>query len=793
MAGLENLFVNNPQLPQLQTQKMSEDPSNWAEQLTTKLRELHPDLATVPITIEFKKRDDRAGTAVGALHLVSEQANKSVHVPFIIHNYELSPLDLWMESESQAVHAITPDTFKIAFFTQAPAEGLDARPADAAGNYFNDPSMWTSTYPPLQGRYSYASAGYPLLDAISDTFTTEDLEAFREVLRKEAHLLPLFKKHGHQEILTKIAKLPGKAKVNTNHFAASAFNLIPVGALSLKREGPNKYSLLQSADMMFDLLSSENISYDDCKTMLEKISPRAQDVMHDVDLMGEKMLVGPRPPEEGVFLYDDLRDQPEAANDFAYYRVKSEDGVQIEGMVFPHVVSFAGKKKPYKLFISESHSSMQNQIAGVKEDSLKVKSVFLEQLTGRARVGQTGTFIFIDDGVALATEPVTIKAIEDFGPMTAFTMEGQKIRISRGYSMAEQPLGKGSTPNSKTKYLDVHGMIEQRPNEFVIPRNMAWIPMERFTDVSSTPMDWLEKKAAQHLTLDPLTIRYTGIVYETYCPGEEKLALDQRKLEMLLAVKGTPVEKIAQIIKKANSVGRVKVHGLRPLRKKADIIKEATAALGSLDQVINKLKQTDVLKLAAEIDQSATVDAILGLNFINPENISKFVAYCPIFEKVTDYLAEITLASRLGMRDFSDAAPVLAIHKLQEVIQGLKRMEAGLKKTVTKTAAANGQVKSNDNPFADGMADGEMGGSHLYLEKWRADPKSMLAYMQGKRLAEQNKSMSQMSLGMGPDGKPPKQPKQPATPGAAPAQKMASAKKPKKLLSLAARIAAIGN
>lgn len=699
MAGLENLFVTNPSLPQVQTTKLPDDSATWTEVLTTKLRELYPAVAPLPIKVEFQKKDEQMGTAVGALHVMSEDMKKVVLVPFIVKKFELCPMDVWLEAQNQAVHPLSNDTFKKEFFVTSPAQGLDARPADAAGNYFNDPSTWSTNYPPLQGRYSYASAGYPLLDMISDTLHEADLETFRNELRAQPTLLLAFQKHGHQELITKLAKKKGKTPygaehrdkpVGVNDFAASAVKLIPTGVLSLKREGPDKYSLLSTADQMFDLLASEHLNGDDCKAMLSKITGKPWDSMHDVDQSGEKLLSVGKAPEKGVWLYDDLalgKEKPEAANDFAHYRVKTQDGVQLEGLVIPHVVSFQGKKMGYKLFLSAGHSSMQTSIAGVKQLDGAARSALLEKLDGAARTGQTGTFVFVDDGKAIATEPVTIKAIEVYGPITAIRMDGTKIKISRGYAQATSgpSVPSGSKGKKAPKVLDVHGMIEQRPNEFVIDRKMVWIPMERFTDVTSSPAEWMDKEAASHMTLDPLVIRYTGIVYETQCAGEEKLALDARRLGMLLAAKGTPVEKIAGIIKKADIAGRVKVYGLRPLRKKADIVKEAGVTEALLEKISTVLKR-NLIKVAAEIDQSATVDALLALNFLNGENLSKFVAYRQVFEKITDYLAELTLASRLGMKDIPESAPVIAIHKLQEIIEGLKKVEAGLKKPEAKTS-----------------------------------------------------------------------------------------------------------
>jgi hypothetical protein len=791
MAGLENLFAAEPTLPSVQTTKLPDDPNQWAEVITTKLREQYPDVTRLPLTVEFRKKDDPSGTAVGSIHVMASDSGKILFVPFVVRKYELEPLDIWMEAKTQAVHPLTNDTFKEEFFVQSSAEGLDVRPADSAGQYFNDPSTWNTNYPPLQGRYSYASAGYQILDGISDTMTTEDLQTFRALLEKEAASLPRFRKHGHQEILQKLAAKKGVA---INDFAASATKLIPIGAASIKRESKDKYSILSMADQLFDLAESEYMNRDACLKHLSKISPKPWDLLHDVDQEGEKMVLVKSAPREGVFLYDDVREKPESADELGVYSVKDKAGVTLEGVVIPQVVDFSGKKQSYKLFISPGHSTFQSSISGVKRESTdKIKKILEPRA---ARVGQTGTFVFVDDGKAIATIPVTMKAIENGGyGMVAIKLDGTKIRIKRGYG--DDPssnFAQTSSPDGKKdkNFLDVHGMIETRPHEYIIPQRMFWVPMEGFQEVSSSASEWLQKEASQHMDMNPLTVRWTGIVYDISGAGMDKTAsLSERQLGLALATRGASLEKVAQIVKAARASGRAKVHGLAPLRKAADIIKVAEVAQRDLEWICKSFKM-DLIKCAAELEDSVTVDAMLSLNFVNPDNLAKFVSYRPVFTKVLDYLAELTLATRLGFKDISESAVIMAMGKLQEVSEGLKKAEASLKKPSVKTAAAKPakkpapkkpQGKPEAKPqqqaaqpkppiadkqlkappgvgiyFAKGMADAEMG-THMNLEAASRSPRDMLDYVNGKRLVEQNKAQSGMLLGIPPKGAPkPKQP-----------------------------------
>jgi hypothetical protein len=677
---------------------MPDNPEKWSEVLTTYLREQFPDAAKLPVVVEYRKRDDQSGTALGALQISSEEASKTLFIPFIIRKFELSPLDVWMEPKTQIVHPLTKDTFKEVFFVQGPADGLDARPTDSTGSYFNDPSLWTTNYPPLQGRYSYASAGFPLLDVTSDSYTKEDGESFKQYLRDNPSLVAKFQKHGYAEVLEKLAK---KSYVNSGDYVASAMNLIPTSAVQLKRNATaNDYSVLTSVEGIFDTGEVVRMNTDDCRKFLSKITGSTEDVLSELDQEGEKLLIV-RKPADGVFLYDSSEPGPEEAKEFAMYRVKTQTGLQLDGIVVPNVVDFAGRKKGYKLFLSKSASSFQKSIAGIKMVGVDSKAPIKHCLEPRdIRVGQTGTFMYIDDGKAIATEPVTIKAIENHDCLHVVDVNGKRFNVRRGYGdyftkeekEAHKPIdAKSSVPGlvkePKRVYLDAHGMIEVRKDIFIIPSKMMWIPMEDLRDVSATPAEWIMKEAASKMELDPMTVRWTGIDFDITGAGLPKLSLDKARTELLLANSGVSMNKIAAAMKKAKATGRVKIHGVDRLRSRAEKVSETGKLIAKISSVVASLK-TNMLKEAAEIDDNATVDVLLGLNFLNPDNLAKFVAYKPVFDKVLDYLAELTLASRLGLKDIPEAAAVSGMHKLMEIVDGLGKMQASMKRPATKTAAA---------------------------------------------------------------------------------------------------------
>ena len=80
----------------------------------------------------------------------------------------------------------------------------------------------------------------------------------------------------------------------------------------------------------------------------------------------------------------------------------------------------------------------------------------------------------------------------------------------------------------------------------------------------------------------------------------------------------------------------------------------------------------DLLKEAAVMPDAQTVDAALGLRFINPENVRMYVGYLPYLEKTLSMICELTLASRLGMSEVPEYAAARAARSMDDAIQGLK-------------------------------------------------------------------------------------------------------------------------
>lgn len=81
-----------------------------------------------------------------------------------------------------------------------------------------------------------------------------------------------------------------------------------------------------------------------------------------------------------------------------------------------------------------------------------------------------------------------------------------------------------------------------------------------------------------------------------------------------------------------------------------------------------------MLKEAASFNDVGTVDKVLALNFLTPENVSMFIEYLPEFEQTVEKLARLLVGVRTGMQSVPESAVKSAMERLDEVVMALKRL-----------------------------------------------------------------------------------------------------------------------
>ena len=456
-----------------------------------------------------------------------------------------------------------------------------------------------------------------------------------------------------------------EAALSTNQaFSAAAANLVSGDQQPVEKTAEALVSSIKPTVVQFTKLASGNFSVKWANAgafnpQTANATPSEAQEMAGSDAVqgmqpGDSMTLGTdaaTPAEEGA--------AQEEIEDFGKYTVMVEEGNQMkEGWVFP-VIDYDGSPMSLLLFTDGECYSLQDSMVGAEMDG-DMTEIPSTEPSGK------GAFVLPDDGGAVALPPVTVQN-------QATDEEGNVCY------MAETAFG-DSVQLCVTEGLQT---VSGEGGKFYIPSEAEFVPLGEAVHVKKSEED---VEAVKEARITPWRgfIRRTG-VDEYHLDGNpfSKLAssakqfLSRSDAEFLLVAAGLDQfearEKLASTERNqlAYADGLAQIKPLALLH--AESIKEASATLLSFsDHVSSK----DTVKVAAALDDSETADKILAINFLNPENVSIFASYLPQLDETAQKLAEMLISVRMGLKPLDEGAIERAMVNLEEVIQGLKAMQA---------------------------------------------------------------------------------------------------------------------
>lgn len=653
----QNLFIDKPEMEDISMHKLPDDSDAWSEDIIQKIKERVPDCAGMATIVRFVKKDDESGTATGSVEISNEK--KKVIVPLIVKDFRLFPIDVF-QAEGKLL-PLTPDYFKAAFSDNDTFAKLEEYPTFGGIGRFEDSNLWNATYPPSLGRYAYASAGYPMLDFISETI---DGSSIKEALLKDKLAAVNFHKNGHSELIKKLAN---HRPVNMNEFGQGEKNLTDKSIIMLRRDGENKYTILANTDNVYnpivhqtDRAGAAQVIGGPTMERETEISDEVHSTLNEVDQNGEKLLSVPNHNE--VELAQPQSEVPEFAKEFDSYSVRTKNGLNVSGFVLPVVIDLKMKKVDLKIFIGKTMATIQPEIAGVRIDMDQ------DLLKGEMPTpGVTGCFVFQSaPNKALATIPLTMVSVTD--DCGRLRMRAKDL-MGAGYDIERS--------NSKGMF---QAIADSKKGNYVLPAEFKWIPMQGFGRISNSPADYAAMGMGQTKVGSSVTVidnqgsyAIRGVKKYAQASGWDDTFLQPYQAKFILASLGCGQEKIAHVLKQARRQGSALVNDINFVPVVSEKISAARPTARKLVKQAEHIR-TDLIKAASFIENSQTVDAMLALNFVNPDNIAKFVNKIPAFKACISNLASCLLASRIGMKEIPSQAVSSAMYRLIDVVQGLEAL-----------------------------------------------------------------------------------------------------------------------
>lgn len=487
-----------------------------------------------------------------------------------------------------------------------------------------------------------------LLLAIAPTMNESDVEAFIEKVSNDHTLQAGFKRSGIAPVLVEVFDNTKRASASERLDALT--DVIQPSVVTFQK--------LPGGDF---LVKSANVHAFIEKTAAGEVVP-GQEVGQAI---GEDQAQGMQPgqtatavsqpvPEEQVEPAAPSKAKP--VEEFGQYKVQDAMGNSVMGHVFPTTLSWDGSfsEQPIALFTNGSAYAMQDSIVG----ELVGKGTNLPDDEPRG----DGAFYTVDGGDAKATGPVTIgsaaagpdglphlQATDSFGnPIQIVQMEG--LTAPQRISDAEMAI-----PHT-WKFMRLNNQTQLQGDS-----EMVGVDQEQ------------QKQASA------VTMFFNGSYNLKGGCGLEKISRDFRydldpvSAEFMLGVLGVDGATAKMKVAECRRKGQVKLANLKTIttmgEKYATSTKTASALLAKMPNL-----RRDLIKEAAAIQDEGTVDNILSLNFINPENLSTFIGYMPNLEETAEKLAEMLLYSYLGQKELPEGAVEHAMKGLEEVITGLKSL-----------------------------------------------------------------------------------------------------------------------
>lgn len=363
---------------------------------------------------------------------------------------------------------------------------------------------------------------------------------------------------------------------------------------------------------------------------------------------------------------DPLVEQMAPVTAFGLYKVtNAETGKQVVGHVIPNLFDpIQGGPTGIALFTNGAAYAAQPGIVG----SLIGVSHNLP-IPENPDVRGIGVFVKTNGKAIICTVPynvVTKVNVEGNSYFAAQDMNGNDIRIIPSPGLLRP------TASSTT--------------DIAIPPDYKFMPLENPIQLSSGNELMKAAQANAYETMVEIRAweggcRLSGPVFEKIGSGEH----DWVDGVFWLAAAGMPQNLSAACLEKAASTGQpIRLFGLRPLSSREEVyedaLKEAAVELleTQLPQRVNLLKEISAItfdKKASALVDTASVDAVLALNFLNPENVETFIEFLPQLEEASTKLASVVLAAQIGLQSIPKTAAVRAMFALEDVINGLKSLK----------------------------------------------------------------------------------------------------------------------
>jgi hypothetical protein len=636
--------------------QLADDDEQWRRQILDEALRTLPYLERYQVTVNLDRADAEAGHGLGTIEVTPQQypdtmgaKTKSILIPVIIRSRMLQPLDVFLLgdrafpiSEERVDQALfRPESFSVSKRKKEPQGFL----SDA----FVPQGGWQKWYkgahilPELVGTILEADKADIKQAVASDEFLSRMVRTSRSFGEKVAGII-----HSDTTDVAKTASaiLSEMETADVVQFRKEA----NIGAISVYcgTADPYKFTIKTIPYGDFQKIASED--------MVERVDGEGHvtitaEAAKRVDLSGEKL---------------------ELASDFGEWRVQTTDGRDLLGWVIPNLIDFDMNTHGLCLFTNGSENALQEGIAGSRVG----KGANLPQHQPNAK--DQGIFYCVRNGSVIATIPVAISGSTDQGyvgedvhgrPFVARTQKGEFQQGLRGIAM-----------EAEGRYL--------LPEDFKFMRiGAAGVTLvatpERMNPASEKLAFISPRMEIDYFTGDLWKLAYHNVSDDENVPTDI-VPQNLSGVELWGSLIGVPVEDLRKTaaLAKANQHERHYVYGDRKLSSEgspAHLEKVATLLKLAMESRRGLLREAAAIgmgfeKLGQKESAEDSVDAMLSVGLVTPENIDVLREYIPALEDAASKLAAALLSVRVGgINEIPEGALERALMYMEQSISGIRK------------------------------------------------------------------------------------------------------------------------
>jgi hypothetical protein len=352
----------------------------------------------------------------------------------------------------------------------------------------------------------------------------------------------------------------------------------------------------------------------------------------------------------------DVGAQSTEAGSPGQYAVMSTIGEPFIGSIIPTIVDFTGATLPLQLFYDGERVGLQERIAGTCTGELPSPTPAVE-------ANKEMAFIFDANGSPAATVPfhITGELPTEYGTVQVVeTALGDKLKV--------------------LQVPDIAAPAQLDEDTYAVPASFILVELgDKRVELVSSPVEMT--MIGQQIASPALTVTGSADSYSLKGSGYKVKQASTKRAEFILQAVGA--SNPAAILKKAEAMGPVTLYGQIPEDQTEKVLAKIAAVKKGFAKFAASRPAPQLLVHVAEemlrMEKKGqggedTVDAILSLGLINPENTRSYIESKDELEEAQKALASLTLASELGYAEIPMDDALAAMRSVEGVLEGVGKL-----------------------------------------------------------------------------------------------------------------------